>query len=145
MGLVAVIFLSVFLISQTFGLSQPSTLVFRHQQLDSYQGSFKPDLYHHLSTKTIARSYVMDTFDCGFKCMTETKCYSFNFAAYRDSNGLYLCELLATDKYRASESDLQDNGTFHHFSPLVSETTVSVYSIFLQPLCDIFKKLKKRT
>ena len=132
MDLVAVIFWSVFLVSQTFGLSQPSTLIFRHQQLDSYQGSLKPDLYHHLSTKTIARSYVMDTFDCVFKCMSETTCYSVNFAAYRDSNGLYLCELLATDKYRDSKSDLQENDTFHHVSPLVSETTVSVYSIFLQ-------------
>ena len=55
-----------------------------------------------------------------------------NFAAYGDSNGLYVCELLATDKYRTSESDLQENGTFHHFSPLASETTVSGYSIFLQ-------------
>ena len=134
MDLVAVIFWSVFLVSQTFGLSQPSTLIFRHQEFDSYQGSFKPDLYHHLSKKTIARSFVMDIFDCIFRCMTETKCYSFNFAAYRDSKSLYLCELLATDKYRASESDLQENGTFHHFSPLVSENTVSVYSIFLQPL-----------
>ena len=132
MDLVAVIFWSVFLVSQTFGLSQPSTLIFCHQQLDIYQGSFKPDLYHYLSTKTIARSYVMDTFDCVFKCMSETTCYSVNFAGYRDSNGLYLCELLATDKYRASKSDLQENGTFHHASPLVSETTVSVYSIFLQ-------------
>jgi len=33
---------------------------------------------------------------------------------------------LATDKYRANESDLQENATFHHFSPLVSETPVSV-------------------
>ena len=131
MDLVAVIFWSVFLVSQTFALSQPSALIFRHQQLDSYQGSFKPDLYHHLSTKTIARTYVMDTFDCVFKCMSETRCYSSNFRAYRDSNGLYLCELLATDKYRASESDLQENGSFHHVSPLVSETTLSVYSIFL--------------
>lgn len=126
MDLVAIIFLSVFLVSQTFASSQPSTLIFRHQQFDSYQGSFKPDLFHHLSTTTIAYSYVMDTFDCVFKCMRETECYSFNFAAYRDSHGLYLCELLAIDKYRATESDLQENTTFHHFSPLVSETTVSV-------------------
>lgn len=118
----------IFLVSQAFGLSQPSTLIFRHQGFDSYQGSFKPDLFHHLSTTTIARSYVMDTFDCVFKCMTETTCYSFNFAAYRDSSGLYLCELLANDKYRASEGDLQENGTFHHFSPLVSEIPVSVNS-----------------
>lgn len=144
MDVVAVIFLSVFVVSQALGLSQPSTLIFRHQGFDSYQGSFKPDLFHHLSTTTIARSYVMDTFDCVFKCMTETTCYSFNFAAYRDSSGLYLCELLANDKYRASEGDLQENGTFHHFSPLVSEIPVSVNSIMLQPLCNIKKQLKRK-
>jgi len=126
MDLVMVIFLKVFLVSQTFALSQPSTLIFRHQKFGSYQGSFKPDLFHHLSTTTIAYSYVMDTFDCVFNCMRETECYSFNFGACRDSKGLYLCELLATDKYRATESDLQENSTFHHFSPLVSEPAVSV-------------------
>ena len=144
MDVVEVVFLSVFLVSQTFGSSQPSTLIFRHQGFDSYQGSFKPDLFHHLSTTTIARSYVMDTFDCVFKCMTETTCYSFNIAAYRDSSGLYLCELLANDKYRASEGDLQENGTCHHFSPLVSEIPVSVHSIMLQPLCNIKKQLKRK-
>ena len=126
MDLVALIFTSLFLVSQTFGLSQPSTLIFRHQEFDSYQGSFKPDLFRHLSATTIAYSYVMDAFNCVFKCMTETTCYSFNFAVYRDSNDLHLCELLATDKYRATKSDLQKNDTFHHFSPLVSVNTVSV-------------------
>jgi len=124
--LVLVVFLKVFLISETFGFSQPSTLIFRHQQFGSYQGSFKSNLFHHLSTTAIASSYVMDSFDCVFNCMRETECYSFNLAAYRDSKGLYLCELLATDKYRANESDLQENATFQHFSPLVSETPVSV-------------------
>lgn len=126
MALVTIIFIGVLHVSQTLGLSQPSTLIFRHQQLDIYEGSFKPDLFHHLSTTTIAYSYVVDTLDCVFKCIGETKCYSFNFSAFRDSKGLYLCELLDTDKYRAAESDLQENATFHHFSPLVSENTVSV-------------------
>lgn len=129
MNLVEVIFISLFLVSRTLGLSQPSTLIFRHQRSDIYQGSFKPDLFHHLSTTTIAYSYVMDTFDCVFKCMTEATCYSFNFAAYRDSKDLYLCELLATDKYRATEIDLQKNTSFHHFSPLVSVNTVIIQLI----------------
>ena len=141
----AVIFLSVVLVpSQALGLSQPSTLIFRHQELGSYQGSFKPDVFHHLSTTTIARSYVIDTFDCVVKCMTETTCHSFNFAAYRDSNGLYLCELLTTDKYRASESDLQENGTFHHFSPLVSEITESVFTPYCFSFCVLFRKLNRK-
>lgn len=125
MELVEVIFISLFLVSRTLGLFQPSTLIFRHQHSDIYQGSFKPDLFHHLSTTKIAYSYVVDTFDCVFKCMTEATCYSFNFAANRDSSDLHLCELLATDKYRASVSDLQKNSSFHHFSPLVSVNTVS--------------------
>ncbi|KAL9951900.1 hypothetical protein ACROYT_G044643 [Oculina patagonica] len=54
---------------------------------------------------------VADQFDCAFLCVGEPKCFSFNVAAYPDSKGLYLCELLATDKYRAT-------ATFHHYSPL---------------------------
>ena len=126
MDLVEVIFISLFFVSQTFGFSQPGTLIFRHQQFDHYQGSFKPDLFHHLSTTTIRYSYVLDTFDCVYKCISEAECHSFNLAAYRDSRDLYLCVLLATDKYRASESDLKENATFHHFSPLVSESAFSV-------------------
>ncbi|PFX11538.1 Contactin-associated protein-like 2 [Stylophora pistillata] len=37
-------------------------------------------------------------------------------AANLDPNGLYLCELLASDKYRATEKFFA-NATFHHFSP----------------------------
>ena len=40
-------------------------------------------------------------------------------AAYPDSKGLYLCELLATDKYRETKK-FHANATFHHFSPWVS-------------------------
>jgi len=37
-------------------------------------------------------------------------------AAYPDSKGLYLCELLATDKYRETKK-FHSNATFHHYSP----------------------------
>ncbi|KAL9979561.1 hypothetical protein ACROYT_G017239 [Oculina patagonica] len=36
-------------------------------------------------------------------------------AAYPDSKGLYLCELLAADKYRATKK-FHANATFHHYS-----------------------------
>ncbi|KAL9979540.1 hypothetical protein ACROYT_G017216 [Oculina patagonica] len=37
-------------------------------------------------------------------------------AAYPDSKGILLCELLATDKYRATKK-FHANATFHHYSP----------------------------
>ena len=61
---------------------------------------------------------VRDQFDCTFLCVAEPKCYSFNMAAYHDSKGLYLCELLATDKYRETKK-FHSNATFHRYSPPV--------------------------
>ena len=61
---------------------------------------------------------VADQLDCTFLCVGEPKCYSFNMAAYPDSKGLYLCELLVTDKYRATEK-FHANATFHYHSPSV--------------------------
>jgi len=66
---------------------------------------------------------VEDQFDCTFLCVAEPKCYSFNMAAYPDSKGLYLCELLATDKYRETEK-FHSNATFHHYSPWVSDKRI---------------------
>ncbi|XP_022808724.1 neurexin-4-like [Stylophora pistillata] len=57
---------------------------------------------------------VIDRLHCTFLCVGERKCYSFNIAAHPDSTGLYLCELLATDKYRETKM-FQANGTFHHY------------------------------
>ena len=62
---------------------------------------------------------VKGQFFCALLCVNEPRCYSFNVAEYPDSNGLYLCELLVTDKYRAT-GKLFANATFHHFSPWVS-------------------------
>ena len=62
---------------------------------------------------------VEDQFDCTFLCLAEPKCYSFNMAAYPDSKGLYLCELLATDKCRETKT-FHANAIFHHYSQCVS-------------------------
>ncbi|KAL9979545.1 hypothetical protein ACROYT_G017221 [Oculina patagonica] len=118
MAFIVFIFIGVSQVCEITGSSQPGALIYRHQRLQAYDGNFKPELYHYLLATTITSSFVVDAFDCVFACMGETKCYSFNMAAFPDASGLYLCELLATDKYRASESDLQENSTFHHFSPL---------------------------
>ena len=86
-------------------------------------GNFKPYPNHRVSKANITSLLVDDTLDCTFKCVNEPKCKSFNLATNPDSNGLYLCELLDTDKYKADGNDLQMNAAFHHFSPWVSCNT----------------------
>ncbi|XP_078363595.1 neurexin-4-like isoform X1 [Oculina patagonica] len=118
MAFIVSIFIGVLHVCEITGSSQPGALIYRHQRFQEYDGNFKPELYHYLRAATITSPFVVDTFDCVFACMGKTKCYSFNIAVFPDASGLHLCELLATDKYRASESDLQENSTFNHFSPL---------------------------
>ena len=83
-------------------------------------GNFKRNPFHYLWEKNITWSMVIDQLDCTFLCVGKPKCYSINVAAHRDSNGRYLCELLATDKYRAIE-EFHANATFHHYSPWVRQ------------------------
>ena len=82
-------------------------------------GNFKPDLFQYLSTTVITSFSVKDVSECPFECIDEVSCFSFNIAVHPDSQGLYLCELLAADRYRA-RNQLQANDSFHHYSPWVS-------------------------
>ena len=81
-------------------------------------GNFKRNSFHYLWVKNITWSMVVRHSECTLLCVAEPKCYSLNMAAYPDSKGLYLCELLATDKYRATKK-FHANATFHHYSPWV--------------------------
>ncbi|KAJ7372438.1 hypothetical protein OS493_018941 [Desmophyllum pertusum] len=90
--------------------------LYRNPTGDFSVGDFSRNLFHYLWVKKITSSMVTDQLDCTFLCVGEPKCYSFNMAAYPDSKGLYLCELLATDKYRATNK-FHANATFHHYSP----------------------------
>lgn len=111
-------FITVSSLFQTVMASQQSVL-YRDQQI--HFGNFKLDREKRLSVEKIASFLVKDDeLACTFKCVGEQKCFSFNIAAYSDSKGLYLCEVLATDKYRA-KSMLQTNATFNHYGPLVSK------------------------
>ena len=89
-------------------------------------GKFKCDPFYFLWEEKLTSSMVEDKLDCTFLCVGEPKCYSFNIAVYPDSKGLYLCELLATDKYREAEK-VHANATFHHCSPLVRSLLVITF------------------
>ena len=81
-------------------------------------GDFEKNSFTSLSVNKLAFSMATDSFDCMFLCINKPKCYSFNMATSSDSKGLYLCELLASDKYK-SETKFHANDTFHHYSPKV--------------------------
>ena len=95
-----------------------NSALYRHPTGDVSVAKFKQNPFHYLLVEKLASSMVTDQLDCTFLCVGEPKCYSFNMAAYPDSKGLYLCELLATDKYRATEK-FHANATFYYYSPSV--------------------------
>ena len=78
-------------------------------------GGFHPSFYHSLTATQIAISFSEDKLDCGFACMAEPKCASFNIAVNPDSNGLFLCELLDNDMFH-DKGKLHINSSFHHYS-----------------------------
>ena len=117
-------FIVVSSLSLIVGASKQSAL-YRDRQI-SY-GNFKRDWGKRLTAEKIKSFLVNDhKTDCPFKCVAEPSCSSFNVATYPNSEGLYLCEVLATDKYRAKNM-LQTNATFQHYSPLVSKIQFLLY------------------
>jgi len=108
--------LLVFFPQMTYAMEQSA--LYRNPTGYFSVADFKPNPFHNLRVKKVTSFMVEDQFDCTFLCVAETKCYSFNVAAYPDSKGLYLCELLATDKYREIKK-FHSNATFHHYSPWV--------------------------
>ena len=109
----------LFFLPQIIHAMERSAL-YRNPTSDFSVGDFKRNAFHYLWVKKITSSMVADQLDCTFLCVGEPKCYSFNMAAYPDSKGLYLCELLVTDKYRARRTrTFLANATFHHYSPWV--------------------------
>ena len=79
-------------------------------------GDFEQNPFTYFWVNKLDLSTAEDWIDCTFLCLKHPKCYSFNTAVSPDSKGLYLCELLATDKY-SSTPNLRGNVTFHHYSP----------------------------
>ena len=100
-----------------------NSALYRNLTGEISHGNFKCDPFYYLWEEKLTSSMVKGQFSCAFLCVGEPRCYSFNVAEYPDSNGLYLCELLVTDKYRAT-GKLFANATFHHFSPWVSSPCI---------------------
>ena len=129
MALIVLVLISSSFLSQTVATQFQQAALYRDQKRQGVlNGNFKADLNHQLSVTKVSSSLVDDSLDCTFKCVNEPKCKSFNFAANPDSNGLYPCELLETDKYRSAENNFQANAAFHHFSPWVSIVFLSIHS-----------------
>ena len=82
-------------------------------------GKFKRNHNQSLLVSITESLFVEDASDCSFSCVGDPKCLSYNIAKSPDSNGIYVCEVLATDMYRAKDR-LKANSSFHHFSPMVS-------------------------
>ena len=82
-------------------------------------GSFTRDAYHQLVVTKLQSFLVKGTVNCAFKCVGEPRCLSFNLAANPDSDGLYLCDLIATDKYKTEAKEFQASDAYHHYSPWV--------------------------
>ncbi|KAL9951911.1 hypothetical protein ACROYT_G044657 [Oculina patagonica] len=93
-----------------------NSALYRNPTDDISFGNFKQNSFHYLWVQKITSSKVADQSDCAFLCVGDPKCFSFNVAAYPDSKGLYLCEVLATDKYRETKK-FHANAKFHHYSP----------------------------
>ena len=108
-----------------------NSALYRNPTGEISHGNFKCDPFYYLWEEKLTSSMVKGQFFCAFLCVGEPRCYSFNVAEYPDSNGLYLCELLVTDKYRAT-GKLFANATSHHFSPWISSPYIfGVWKVFL--------------
>ena len=75
--------------------------------------------FHYLNASQIGSALVSTFIDCSVACTKTVSCFSFNLAASPDIDGKLWCELLATDKYNASDK-FQVNQFFHHYSIYVS-------------------------
>ena len=130
MALIILVLISTLFLSQTVANQFQQAALYRDKKRHVLNGNFKVDLNHQLSVTKISSSLVDDSLGCTFKCINEPKCKSFNLAANPDSNGLYVCELLDTDKYRTTANNLQANAAFHHFSPWVSFLSLSAIKLY---------------
>ncbi|XP_015766258.1 PREDICTED: uncharacterized protein LOC107345072 [Acropora digitifera] len=88
----------------------------RQQSRNVSSGIFTRDANRQLAV-TKLKSFLLDgQVKCGLRCIGEPQCLSYNLAAHPDSDGLYQCDLLATDKYREKEKDLEASDAFHYYS-----------------------------
>ena len=97
--------------SSQHGLSYANFVVYKFQHL---QGSLLD------SSCEVAQDE-----ECGFACVSNAPCVSFNVASSPNENGKLRCELLSADKFR-SPGKLTDSQQFHHYSIKVTDKLKSI-------------------
>ena len=110
-------------------VEQKSAVSRQYKEFLSYAKFIKHSNHSLRAVEKIASFFVEKQSECPFSCVNEPRCYSCNTASYPDLAGSYLCELLATDKYRA-ETKFQPNSSFHHYSLGVSVVATTRFSFF---------------
>ena len=80
--------------------------------------NFQQDKFSFLNITALVKCFVEDSLSCAFSCLDNLACFSFNFAAFPDKAGKFVCEILSSDKYNNSENFLFSK-TLHHFSIVV--------------------------
>ena len=80
--------------------------------------------FSYLNITSIGRNLIEEENDCGYTCLEDSSCFSYNVAAFPDVNGKLLCELLPSDKYNNSDK-FNASEEFHHFYIPVSQTTAN--------------------
>ncbi|XP_015765149.1 PREDICTED: neurocan core protein-like isoform X2 [Acropora digitifera] len=76
---------------------------------------FKEEKFSHLNITALVKRFADNSFSCAFSCLNNLACFSFNFAAFPDVAGKFICEILSSDKYNSSKGFLPSK-SFHHFS-----------------------------
>lgn len=73
----------------------------------------------YLHVSVALKGFVRRAGECAFVCANSSIGFSFNFAINPDIHGRHVCEILATDKYNASDKFSCKLG-FNHYSIYVS-------------------------
>ncbi|XP_068715168.1 uncharacterized protein [Montipora foliosa] len=71
----------------------------------------------YLNITPVRKRLVQRVIQCALSCLDTLPCFSFNLAAFQDSNDKLLCEHLPSDKYNNSDQ-FGVSKVFHHFSIL---------------------------
>ena len=80
--------------------------------------NFQEDKFSILNITALVKRVVEDSLSCAFSCLDNLACFSFNFAAFPDKAGKFVCKILSSDKYNNSK-DFLFSKTLHHFSIVV--------------------------
>lgn len=106
---------NILLVCMLFPLEQSLCARSLHRDSKFRVASFIDHVFHVLDVLELESRLVRDRIDCHLHCLEDQRCFSTNLATKPDINGRYVCKLLPTDKYNASDS-FRPSPRFHHYS-----------------------------